>query len=109
MPPIQFIMARHISMPCDALSTSVITEAPVVVNPDIASKKASVTVLSALSKRNGNIPNSENISHTPAVSISPSRRCISVWRGCMPKVISAPEPAVMRAEYVKAFTVTGSW
>ena len=97
-------MARHISTLCDADSTSVITDAPVVVNPDIASKKASVILLSALSKRNGNMPKREKNTHTLAVSNKPSRRCISVSRGRMPKVINAPAPHVINAEHANALT-----
>jgi hypothetical protein len=35
----------------------------VVVNPDMASKKASVTVLTVPLRRNGNIPNKANTTH----------------------------------------------
>jgi hypothetical protein len=44
MPPSQWVVARHKSIECGNSSMSVTTVAPVVVKPDIVSKKASANV-----------------------------------------------------------------
>lgn len=43
-PPIHWVSTRQNSVPCDSFSTLSTMEKPVVVNPDIVSKKASVSV-----------------------------------------------------------------
>ena len=42
-PPIHWVSDRQNKMACGSISTSSIIEAPVVVKPDVDSKKASVT------------------------------------------------------------------
>ncbi|GFI14771.1 hypothetical protein IMSAGC008_02333 [Muribaculaceae bacterium] len=68
IPPIHCIMARHRCMPWLIPSTDSSTEAPVVVKPDIASKKESVMPIGREQNKNGTIPNKENTTHTMAVS-----------------------------------------
>ena len=66
--------ARQKRMPWLHASTSVMTLAPVVVNPDTVSNMASVTVIGVEHHRKGSMPNSENTTHTSAVRMQPSRR-----------------------------------
>ena len=79
-------------------------EAPVVVNPDIASKKASET-LSGLSviSMNGSMPNVEKNTHTMAVSRKPSRLPIDGDVGCMAKAMTEPVASVTAKVIKKAF------
>ena len=59
---------RQNNMPCGSISTSSIIEAPVVVKPDVDSKKASVMLVIQPWVRNGNIPNTENTSQAAVTS-----------------------------------------
>ena len=72
MPPIHCISARQIVIECDIPSTERSTEHPVVVKPDIASKKASLTLRGLELSINGSIPKRENTTQTDAVSRNPS-------------------------------------
>jgi hypothetical protein len=73
---------------------------PVVVNPDMVSKNASASFSGVSQSINGIMPNSENTTHTKAVSRNPSRLAIDVCEGFMQKVITTPankvEAMVMR-------------
>ena len=73
-PPIHCVSERQMSIPLLHLSTSRITVAPVVVNPDIASKKASLTLRGVEQSMNGNMPNNEKTIHAMEASNMPSRR-----------------------------------
>ena len=55
-------------MPRLCASTSGITEAPVVVKPDMVSKKASVSVRGEADSRKGIMPNMEKKIHTDDIS-----------------------------------------
>ena len=61
-PPSHCRMPRHKRIPGGAVSRPVITVEPVVVIPDIASKKASVKLISSSEKMNGSDP--KNVSDT---------------------------------------------
>ncbi len=76
IPPSHCMVARHMCMPWLICVTSSSTLAPVVVNPDIASKKASLKLIGILQNMNGSMPNMENTTHTIAVSRKPSRLLI---------------------------------
>ena len=97
IPPIHCISARHIWMEWLRLSMSSITDTPVVENPDIDSKNASLTDSCALLIMKGSMPKSEKTTHTKAVSRNPSRLPMLVRDGRTPNVINAPAPAVMPA------------
>ena len=64
MPPIHCMSERQKRMPWGRHSTSSRMVAPVVVNPDIVSKKASVRLVMLPWMRKGNMPNSEKMTHT---------------------------------------------
>ena len=68
MPPSHCSMARQIRMPGGSTSRSAITVAPVVVTPDIASKKASVNVSGISVNSNGSVPNSGITIHASVVT-----------------------------------------
>ncbi len=68
MPPIHWVMARHMCMPWLISFTDSITDAPVVVKPDMASKNASVKESGCVQKRKGMRPKRENTTHTSDVS-----------------------------------------
>ena len=68
MPPSHCMSARHRCMPWLMPSMLSSTEAPVVVKPDIASKKASGTLTALVQNRKGSMPKMENTTHTMAVS-----------------------------------------
>ena len=62
-PPNHCITLRQNSMPCGCESMLFMIVAPVVVNPDIDSKKASVTLSMAPVKMNGSMPNTAKSTH----------------------------------------------
>ena len=64
-PPIHCRMDLQNSMPWGWLSMLLSTDAPVVVNPDMVSKKASVTESVVPYKRKGSMPKSEKITQAP--------------------------------------------
>ena len=97
IPPIHCISARQMWMEWLRLSMSSITDTPVVENPDMDSKKASLTESCVLLMMNGSIPKSENTTHTIAVRRNPSRLPMLVRDGRTPNVINAPAPAVIPA------------
>lgn len=78
------------------------TVAPVVVNPDMASKNASLAVSGVSQSMNGSMPNSENITQASDASSRPSCRCSSALRGLMPKVVVAPTASVTAMVAAKA-------
>ena len=101
-PPIHCVSARQSNIPLLQLSTSRITVAPVVVNPDIASKNASLASNGVSHKMNGNIPNKEKTIHATDASKSPSRRR-SIWlRGCDSQFMAQPVIAVIAITMTKA-------
>ena len=81
MPPIHCITHRHMIMLLETVSDDVSKVAPVVVNPLIVSKKASVNESNTPLNRKGNMPNSEKTTHTEAVSTIASLRPISLEPG----------------------------
>ena len=62
-PPIHCVSDRQNRMPCGSTSTSSMMEAPVVVKPDVDSKKASVMLVMLPCIRKGNMPKNEKITH----------------------------------------------
>ncbi len=94
IPPIHCISDRHICIPWLRSETVGITDAPVVVNPDIASKYASDMVSLVVLSRNGIIPKIEKTTQTRAVSRNPSRLPISNRRGLTQNAARAPQPSV---------------
>ena len=75
-----------------------ITVAPVVVNPDMVSKKASATEVRYPPNKNGNIPNREKMTHENDTSRNTSRLPISL--SCFREQIANRNPtqAVMIVE-----------
>ena len=67
-PPIHCVNERQNSMPWGKPSTLSMTVAPVVVKPDIVSKKASVTWSMYPPMRNGSMPKAANAIHTIVTS-----------------------------------------
>ena len=68
MPPNHCIIARHISILFGVVSKSDITVAPVVVIPDILSKKASLSVKGFGDNKKGKLPNSAIVNHAKDVN-----------------------------------------
>ena len=97
IPPMKWVTERHRRMPCDWFSTDSIVDAPVVVSPDIVSKKASGTGSPHGSKMNGSMPKNENTTHVRLVSRKPSRLPIS-WFLTGSRKPNAPAPTVMAME-----------
>ena len=81
MPPIHCITLRHISMPCETSCEKSSNDAPVVVNPLMVSKNASVSVMWGLQIMNGTRPNNDRTTHVSPVSRIASRLRISRLRG----------------------------
>ena len=73
-PPIHWVSDRQKSMACGNTSTSSMIDAPVVVKPDVDSKKASVTFVMLPCIRNGNIPKNENTTHAAVTTTYASLR-----------------------------------
>ena len=67
-PPIQWVMERQNTRPWGRLSTSSIIVAPVVVKPDIVSKKASVKLGIYPLITNGRAPRILNMTHVSVTS-----------------------------------------
>lgn len=86
------------------------TVAPVVVNPDIASKKASVTELIVPFKRKGNIPNTAKTTQVKvtirkeSLTSKPSISCLVLPDFRPAEININPEMAVMIVETVNAKT-----
>ncbi len=62
-PPNHWVILRHRSSEAGRLPTSGKMVAPVEVNPDSDSKKASVNDPTLRVKRNGNVPNKASTTH----------------------------------------------
>ena len=105
MPPIHCIIARQNSTPRGKASTSMITVAPVVVNPDIDSKKPSVMLVTVPENKNGNIPKIEKKIHTVAVSNNPSRLRIVLLLGRMKWFITKPAPKVIATDIANSMAI----
>ena len=73
-------------------------ETPVVVKPDIASKKASLTDMWVDPNMNGIMPNIENTIQVSEVSSMLSRLRRVLVRGCMQWFSRIPVTAVVTAE-----------
>ena len=102
MPPIQCVKLRQKSIPWLIASTSVTTEAPVVVKPLTVSKSASIYDGISREMKNGSAPMSESTIHARATVIKPSRTNISVVRGFDITVSSTPMIAAEAAAAKKA-------
>ncbi len=76
--------------------------APVVENPDIVSKKASVKSRGVSQSMNGINPKKEKTTHTSAVSRNPSRLAMLDDAGRMQNVIIMPEASVTATAMRKA-------
>ena len=70
MPPSHCSKARHSKIPFGAVSSVVITVEPVVVMPDIASKKESVKLNPNSENANGSAENVVNTSQLPVVRMN---------------------------------------
>ena len=77
------------------------TDAPVVVKPDIASKNASDNPTALVQNRNGIMPNTENTTHTIAVSRYPSRLPMWMDIGCENRAKAVPVASVSAAVAAK--------
>ncbi len=73
MPPIRWRSARQSSRPFGCSARPTITVAPVVVRPDMASKKASAKLSSFTDNRNGRVEKQQSASQAITVSRKPSR------------------------------------
>ncbi len=71
-PPIQCVKLRQYKIPCGSSSILFRIEAPVVVNPDIVSKNASVTLVILPLNIYGIMPNTENNNQAVATITEPS-------------------------------------
>ena len=107
-PPIHWVSERQMSMPLLHRSTSRITVAPVVVNPDIASKKASLTLSGVSQRMKGNMPNSEKTIHTIEASSMPSRRFSILFSGREKKLNDSPVNSVSTMAMANAI-LSCSW
>ena len=67
-PPIQCVSERQKRMACDCVSMSSMMVAPVVVKPDMVSKKASATVGTLWLSRKGSMPQRLNKAHVSAAT-----------------------------------------
>lgn len=76
--------------------------APVVENPDIVSKNASVKSRGVEQSVKGINPKNENTTHTSAVSRNPSRFAIDDDDGRIKNVINTPVESVTPIEMRKA-------
>lgn len=99
IPPNQWVMLRQKSRPRGRLSMFVSTVAPVVVNPDIASRNAAEMRVTAPLKMNGSIPMAENISHVSDTIRQASRR---------PILLSALCPANLQMNAMRRLTPIGT-
>jgi len=96
-PPIHWVRALQKSSAWVCDSTSGITLAPVVVSPDITSKKASVKPRAFSPVMNGMMPNIVNTIQISAVIMNPSRLWMAdVWL-FVPKVAIPPVRAALPA------------
>ena len=103
MPPSQCVVARHINMPRGTGSISRMTDAPVVVKPDIASKYASVKDGIVPSKIYGRQPMNEETIHASATQAIASRAPIPPCFAPRPaKARTADMPKPMSADSRKA-------
>ena len=73
MPPIQCVILRQKRTPWGTASTSRRMDAPVVVKPDMVSKKALVKSGIAPESMKGSVPNRENSSQAKVTMANPSR------------------------------------
>jgi hypothetical protein len=89
-------------MPLLQLSTSRITVAPVVVKPDIASKKASLTFKGLEHNMNGNIPKRENITQASDAKSIPPRRFRTLFLGRDRKNSASPVARLAAVEIANA-------
>lgn len=102
MPPNHCKRARQSKIPGEVKSSPLMTVAPVVVNPEMASKKESVWDPVVLVRIKGNAAKSETTSHVAAVRIKVSRMVNVVGpEGRLENVISKPMKPVIRAEIAK--------
>ncbi len=90
MPPTHCVVALHRRRPLATLDRSVITVAPVVVNPAVLSKRASVTVKEPVS-RYGTDPKAINVTQAMATPANASFGRRRSGRP-VPKMVSAPIP-----------------
>ena len=77
IPPIHWVTLRQYRMPLLTASISVRMVAPVVVNPDMVSKNASVKLSMLPDNRKGSVPNSEITTQVELTMINPSRLFIT--------------------------------
>ena len=84
MPPNHCSMERHNKMPFDVLFKPVITVAPVVVSPEIASKKASVIVSEFVERSiKGRADNAPSTNQLSVVRINASRCSSTSFLFCL--------------------------
>ena len=95
MPPSHWSIARHKSIPLGALSRSVIIVDPVVVIPDILSKKASVKFKLSSEKINGKEPKIAIDNHVSAVKINAWGRSIFLLWSKLDKKNNTPKIIVI--------------
>jgi hypothetical protein len=107
MPPSHCRIARHSRMPGGAMSRPTMTVDPVVVTPDIASKKASAKLRPSSEKANGRAPKSATTAQAEVV-------IRKAWRMLKPrqpervvKTMETPTKSVTAAEAVK--TCQSGW
>ena len=97
MPPSQCVRLRQNSTPCGSDSMSVRMLAPVVVNPDMVSKKASVNEGMLPERMKGRLPKRAAPSQPKVTTAKLSRTVISAGRG-LSRQTRAPEPVVARKD-----------
>ena len=105
-PPIHWRIARHIRMPRSVPSSPVITVDPVVVMPDMASKKASVKDRSQ--SQSGKAPAAAAIIQVLPVSRKECRRFNLPRRFIVLRPMNPPTISVRRAASAKIVRVAGN-
>ena len=103
-PPIHCSSARHSRIPCAVVSSPAITVEPVVVIPDIASKKASVNV--SCHSQSGSAPTLAPVIQTVAVSRKVCRRCTGKSRFTWVRQTMAPSGIATKADSRKIVRVS---
>lgn len=98
IPPTQCMPQRQSCMEGASASTLARTVAPVVVNPEVDSKKASVKVGNCGESQKGRAPKMKAPIHTDAARTKPSRGESSPRAGPAVNSTTAPAPAVTRKE-----------
>jgi hypothetical protein len=92
-PPIQCVRLRQKRTECGSISTFAITVAPVVLNPDIVSKRALTNPVIDPLKRYGNVPRRDSITQARVTFRYPSLYSFCPVSRGLCEIKKAPAPA----------------